>query len=152
MVEHWIRNEMILLMVQKSGKLTSWYGKYPIICRGFYLSQVVSCRISEPSTFQDGKILWSYFKPEFGSVPGAKLTRWIFVGKIWWSFFRGSLGIDDGFLVGWVHWRWTLRHFFWSLLAKLLQEVAMEKGRFTSHGMFTTAYIYIFIVYIYIHI
>ena len=35
----------VLLMVQKSGKLTSWYGKFPIIDRGLYISQVVS-RIS----------------------------------------------------------------------------------------------------------
>ena len=30
---------MILLMVQKSGKLTSWYGKYPILYDGFYASK-----------------------------------------------------------------------------------------------------------------
>ena len=32
---------IILVMVQKSGKLTSWYGKYPLIYDGFYTSQVV---------------------------------------------------------------------------------------------------------------
>ena len=28
-------------MVQKSGKLTSWYGKYPMIYDGFHICQVV---------------------------------------------------------------------------------------------------------------
>ncbi len=40
------------LMVQKSGKLTSWYGKYPIIyIQGFYISQVVSRKLSSVPNF-----------------------------------------------------------------------------------------------------
>ena len=44
-------------MVQKSGKLTSWYGKYPIYSQGFYTSQVVN-RISEPSTVSLSDYWW----------------------------------------------------------------------------------------------
>ena len=79
---------------------------------GFYTSQVVqdffhqqyhrwlagSLRwISEASTtFQDGQILWSYFKPEFGTVPGAKRQtrgRFFLPGKFDGRFFfSDSLG------------------------------------------------------------
>ena len=37
-------------------------------------SQVILPPAREGCFFQDGQILWSYFKPEFGSVPGAKLA------------------------------------------------------------------------------
>ena len=39
----------ILLMVQKSGKLTSWDGQYPIIYRRSYMFLVVGLGISEPN-------------------------------------------------------------------------------------------------------
>ena len=43
--------DVILLMVQKSGKLTSWYCKHPSIYDGFYTSKrVVGRGKSEPST------------------------------------------------------------------------------------------------------
>ena len=35
---------------EKSGKLTSWYGKYPIIYKVLYIQKVVGLGISEPST------------------------------------------------------------------------------------------------------
>ena len=62
---------MVLLMPQKSGKLTSWYGKYPKIYRVSAPCQVVGNGISEPSTV--GMVGMYSFGSGLPIAPSAKL-------------------------------------------------------------------------------
>ena len=81
-----IGNSNILLILQKSDKLTSWGWKYlfnPIICKGFLLtSQVVDGFF--PSVFSAS---YDY---------SMDLPARLFKVALWWNFFRRPITVRSG--------------------------------------------------------